>query len=203
MATASKAAYENNTIRARYFLRIHEDAQKGRGSPPLPYRELPRAAVVFSVGAIDAYLSEVSAEVMIRQFRAGVANKEARDVLQRVLKDIPTLSLEVAILTTSDERVQRVQDAVAGHFHTNVSDHGQKAVSAAIVRMGRMPNQVWDHLVDLGHKNPHAFLDHWTSIRHRIVHQGERPPVRRGGADDFIAFADDLVARVDAIAEQA
>jgi len=110
MATQSKPAFDRNIERARYFLQIHAQAQVGAGAPPLPYRELPRAAIVFSVGAIDAYLSEVSAEVIVRQLQTGVANNTARDVLKRVQQDIPTLALEVAVLATAPERLQRIRE---------------------------------------------------------------------------------------------
>lgn len=54
--TDSLPALERNIQRARYFLLSHEDAttEAGRGSPPARFRELPRAAVVFAVGALDA-----------------------------------------------------------------------------------------------------------------------------------------------------
>lgn len=201
VATGSKAAYDRNSHRARYFLKIHEDVQAGQGAPLLRYRELPRAALVFSVGALDAYLSELSAEVMVRQFQAELANKDARGALERIQKEVPTLALEVAVLPTQEARIQRIKDAIGDYFNNSVSNHGQKAVSATLARIGCQQNQLWDHLLGLGYADPREYLDRWTDARHQIVHQGLRPRVRRTQAYYFIGFADALVARIDNLSE--
>ena len=62
MASKAKKAFDRNIERAGFFLDIHKDATPGPGKPKLPLHELPRAAVVFAVGALDAYLSGVGAE---------------------------------------------------------------------------------------------------------------------------------------------
>lgn len=201
MPTNSKPAYDRNTERARHFIQIHEDAQQGAGAPARQYRELPRAAIVFSVGAIDAYLSEVSAEVMIRQFQTNVANSDTRFIMSKIQKEIPTLALEIAVLPTNPERIQRVRESIVEHFHNNVSNHGAKAVASTMQRMGSSANAVWDHLRNHGYQNPVDQLDRWTDVRHQIVHQGTRPTVRRYQAADFIEFADAIVNRIDSIAE--
>jgi len=62
VATDAHDALTTNLTRARYFIDLHEGTQTGPGTPDRKRRELPRGAVVFAVGALDAYLSEVSAE---------------------------------------------------------------------------------------------------------------------------------------------
>ena len=66
MPTESKRTFDVNMRRASYFLDLHESIHGGvQGAPQNPVRELPRASVVFAVGALDAYLSDVSAEVLV------------------------------------------------------------------------------------------------------------------------------------------
>lgn len=142
MATASKPAFDQNIQRAKYFLEIHQDAQQGAGAPPLKYRELPRAAIVFAVGAIDAYLSQVSAEVLIRKLQENLSSDDARSLLKRIQNDVPTLALEIAVLATNAQRATRMREVVVDHFHNHVSNHGAKAVAAAMRRIGREANDV-------------------------------------------------------------
>ena len=56
MASEAKKAFNVNIQRSGYFLDIHQQETLSAGAPTLPYRELPRAAVVFAIGALDAYL---------------------------------------------------------------------------------------------------------------------------------------------------
>jgi hypothetical protein len=68
----SKVTFDVDIRRASYFLDIHPSVHAGtRGAPKLALRELPRGAVVFPLGSLDSYLSDVSAEVMIYQCQAG------------------------------------------------------------------------------------------------------------------------------------
>ena len=95
--TAAHQALGKNLTRARYFLDIHEATQKGPGKPDREQRELTRGAIVFAIGALDAYLSEVSAEVMLAQFEAATLTGKSRDVLKDVTRQTPTLALEAAL----------------------------------------------------------------------------------------------------------
>ena len=65
--TSAHMAFLPNIERARYFVDIHEEVHHGPGAPPLRYRELPRAAVVFAISALDAYISDALAEVVVKQ----------------------------------------------------------------------------------------------------------------------------------------
>ncbi len=205
MATESKAAFDVNIERASYFLQIHEDAQKGAGAPPLPYRELPRAAVVFAVGAADAYLSELSGEVLVSQLTKavteGLSTQRTRDVLQKVQKELPTLAIEVGLAGTQAQRMDYVRRAIADYFHNSVSNHGSKAVSATVQRLGGNVADVWSAVPQPGNTTPVSRLDTWTERRHHIVHQGKKTRVRRPDAEGFIEFAKALVARIDQIVE--
>jgi len=196
MSTKAKKAFDINIRRASYFLDIHQETQIGAGAPTLARRELPRGAVVFAVGALDAYLSDVSADVVVTGLRSEPARQDLREVLRQVQKEIPTLSLEVALLPREADRVTHIQNAVLDHFRTNVSGHGVKAVSAAVQRMGRKSSDFWSEIVD-EYPDATAELDRWTEIRHQIVHLGMTPRVRRPHARDFIDLVRHIVATLD------
>ena len=134
--TEARGAFDVNIQRASYFLDIHEEAQSGAGAPSLPYRELPRGAVVFAVGALDAYLSELSAEVMVREFQSTIASSDARETLKRIQSDLPTLALEISVIDNHNARLQRIRDVIVDHFQNRVSMHGAKGVSATAGRIG-------------------------------------------------------------------
>lgn len=201
MPTNAKPVFDRNIQRASYFLDIHEAGQGGVGAPAMPMRELPRGAIVFAVGAVDAYISEVSAEVIVRQLQAQLPTSSMRDLLKAVQREIPTLSLEVALLATQGERITRIREAIVDHFHSNVSSQGSKAVAAAVQRTGRPPADLWNALGGAGYPDAAGRLDDWTEIRHQIVHRGQSPQVRRPQARGFIDLAIAMVDRVDAYAE--
>jgi len=79
VATVAKSSFDIDIRRASHFLDIHQQVHAGtHGAPVLALRELPRGALVFAVGALDAYLSDVSAEVMIHQCRHGSVTGDTR-----------------------------------------------------------------------------------------------------------------------------
>lgn len=197
MSSHAKLAFDLNIQRAAYFLDIHEATQSGPGAPKLPRRELPRGAIVFAVGAIDAYLSELSAEVLVRQLETAPASQDKREVLKRVANELPTLSIELALLATQQERLNRLRESVVEYFSNQISNHGSKAVSNTLIRVGARPADVWNSLGSLGYKDPPGELDRWTSIRHQIVHQGRKPKVQRPAARVFVELAKSLAEEID------
>ncbi len=200
MSTNAARTFRINAERASYFLDIHEGAQQGAGAPPTRFRELPRGAVVFAIGALDAYLSEVSAEVIVRDLQAALASSEVREVLKRIHSDVPTLALEVAVLPQQIDRVERLRDAIVDYFQNRVSMHGSKGVSATAGRIGGRAADVWSALGSRGHLRAQEDLDKWTTIRHQIVHQGMKPRVWRDHARDCIRLISAIVDVVDGFA---
>jgi cob(I)alamin adenosyltransferase len=86
---------------------------------------------VFAIGALDAYLSDVAAEVLVAQLeRARTPNADARNLLRRILKEIDTLPFELALTTDSDERRRLAQEAISEHLTDRISNHGAKGVAA-------------------------------------------------------------------------
>lgn len=135
------ATFKTNVKRASYFLDIHEKIQKGPGSPPKANRELPREALVFVVGALDTFLGDWSASVIIEGMRKGSSHGNAKTVLEQVQKRIPTLSLEVALISDEESRITYIDEAITKYFYSQTSQHGAKAVSAAVDLSGNAPGR--------------------------------------------------------------
>ena len=199
MPTSAKFTFDINIERASYFLEIHAGTQPGVGAPDLARRELPRGAVVFAVGAIDAYISQVSAEVLVAQLQQPASGADQRETLKRVQAEVPTLALEIALLPSESQRLERIESAILDYFQNSTSSLGSKAVNAAVLRMGRKPSEVWTPLSEQ-FTNPADELDRWTEVRHQIVHRGMKPRVWRPHAEKFIDLAIALVTLVDSIA---
>lgn len=203
MATLALAAAKRNLERATYFLDIHEGTQEGPGTPNNKRRELPRGSVVFAIGALDAYLSEVAAEVMVAQFENGQATGDTRKVLEAIQRAVPTLAVELAVASPDVDRLAVLRSAIVGHFYDQVSNHGAKAVSSTVQRMGRSSNALWDGVEAAGEATAQQRLDEWTEKRHAIVHRGERPTINREPARTCVKLVEVICTEVDKIAVDA
>jgi len=196
--TTAWAAFDKNAKRASSFLAIHEAETKSKqGAPTGPFRELPRGAVVFAVGALDAYLSEASAEGMVKQLQAAPGNPAARGVLKKIQSKAPGLALEASLLATQKDREERIQQGITEFFHDHVSQHGPKAVTATIQLIGGDKDRAWA-VVETKYPQSQATLEAWTKKRHRIVHQGKSENVTRPQAEDCIALIQAIAVAVDA-----
>lgn len=220
LRTAAHVVLEKNLDRTRAFTRIFfagstkpgPGQKRGPGKPSEEEKELLRAAVIFSIGALDAYLSEAAAEVLVAQLEAAdtVPTTGARTLLKRVAREMDTLALELALTTDRDRRRAVARQALLDHLTSSVSNHGTKAVAATLERMGEArPGGVWDaldlslskwpHLATSGRKSA-AILDHWTDNRHKVVHEGKAVAVNGDHARELIDFIAALCAEVDRVA---
>lgn len=204
MPTAAKSTFDINIRRASYFLDVHQDVHAGtHGAPVLALRELPRGAVVFAVGALDAYLSDVSAEVIIHQCEQGSVTGDTRAVMKTISQQMPGLALELAVTADGADRAQRLRVAIVDHFQSAVSGHGPESVARALERMGGRASEIWRGLEADGFPEPARVLDDWTDKRHRIVHRGEKVSVPWKQARQCVGLLTALVDAVDRVAEEA
>lgn len=196
--TQAHMASVKNLKRSRHFLNLHREFHGGgRGAPRQPVRELPRGAVVFAIGTLDAYLSEVSAETLVKQFEIGHESGNLRDVLRRLQSQVPSLSLEVALIPDHAARLTRVRRSIVEHFYSESSHHGAKAINDTLKRLEGSQQKVWAELETRGWNKPARDLDYWTQVRHAIIHRGETPRVRRDKADTCVSLVRDIIDAVD------
>jgi hypothetical protein len=203
VATTALTAAKRNLERASFFLDIHQGTQQGPGTPDNKRRELPRGALVFAIGALDAYLSEVAAEVMVAQFERGQATGDGRKVLEAIQRATPTLAIELAVAKPEVDRAAALRRAIVEHFYDQVSNHGAKAVSATVQRMGKSSSAVWDAVEAAGEASPQQRLDEWTDKRHAIIHRGQRPTVNREPARTCVKLVQTVSLEVDKVASEA
>jgi hypothetical protein len=162
-----------------------------------------RVAVVFAVGALDAYLSDVSADVMIFQCQQGLVGGDTRAIMRAINQQLPGLALELSVVENHVERMDRIRTAITDHFTTSVSGHGPEAVARAVERMGGKAADLWKSLTEDGFDEPAASLAEWTDNRHRIVHRGEKVSVTWRQGRECLALLHAISARVDGFAMSA
>ena len=158
---------------------------------------------MFAIGALDAYLSEVAAEVMVAQFQRGQATGDSRKILEAIQRTTPTLAIELAVAEPQVDRAAVLQKAIVDHFYDQVSNHGAKAVSTTVQRMGKSSKAVWDAVEGAGEESPQERLEEWTVKRHAIVHRGQRPSVNREPARMCVKLVEVVCLEVDRAASEA
>ena len=90
----SYQVFEKNTERSRAFLRIF-DVDRTSGRPSNYEQELLRGAIVYSIGALDAFLHELVLELVSR---FGLASPGMEEPLRAIAEDDASLALRVALV---------------------------------------------------------------------------------------------------------
>lgn len=208
----ARAALSKNLSRTRALQRIFEAGslkpkagdRRGGGKPSNEERELLRAVVVFAIGALDAYLSDVAAEVLVAQLeRATIPTDEARNLLTRVTKEVPTLAVELALTTDRAQRRAAAQLAISDHLVNRVSHHGPKAVASTMSRLGAEPDFAAIDMAPFGpletpeRKGAANVLQWWTEKRHDLVHRGASIQVNMEQSSALIDFVEALADHVE------
>jgi hypothetical protein len=172
--------FRANLDRARAFIRLY--GPRTRGAPSADERELPRSAVVFAIGALDAFLHDLILEI-VPQF--GPDSPELKASMREIAKGDPALALRVAL------RPEVARDefrAALDDWLSLKSFYGPEAVVRAAGYAGVAFS--WEDGT-LG-PNAAADLSRFTDMRHQMVHRGTKPNVVRGTAQACI----DLVAAI-------
>jgi hypothetical protein len=192
-------------------LKPKKGERRGTGKPTTQENELIRASVIVTIGALDAYLSDVAAEVLVAQLGTTQPRSDpARSLLRRILKELDTLPLELALLSDQDDREAVVGDALRDHLTNKVSNHGAKGVVATAERMGaqfdwtRIENRIPASLaLSNDPPSPAGLLDAWTTRRHALVHQGRALRISSPRARALVEFVEAIVEEVDRLAVHA
>ena len=157
---------------------------RGAGQPKGHEQELLRAVLVLTVGAIDAFLSDLLVELLPR---IAAASPDAA-VFDRIAKDNPGLVLR-ALYLGSPERDAALAEVIEAHFQSKTM-HGAKAVRQVchwcVLSLDDSAFNSTNTSQTL------SSLDGWTDKRHQIVHRGERIKLTRANAGDLIKLVESI-----------
>jgi hypothetical protein len=177
--------FETNLERSRAFLRIFDKDRKV-GQPSNDEKELLRGSLVFAVGALDAYLSDLILEVVPA---AGPKSSYLADALKAIARADPGLSLRVALATSPADGREEFRSALSEWLATK-SFHGPEKVTQALGYINcSIP---WADLDKATGEDAAKELTRITDDRHAIVHEGQKPYIRR----DLAEQANNLVASI-------
>jgi hypothetical protein len=195
VGTEAAMAFAANIHRSRSFLRTFDGPKgRGRGRPTDDEKELLRAAVVFSVAALDAYLHDLVLEIIPKR---GVQSDSLRDALKAIAKEDPSLSLRVALAKGDEARRAEFRTALDSWLSAK-SFQGPEAVLRALGLIG-CPLTTADIETRLCRPWTER-LGHFTQMRHQMVHRGQSPYIRRHDAGESVDLVAGLVEVIDFVA---
>ena len=210
--TEARATLAKNLDRTRALQRIFEAGslkpqpgdKRGGGQPSGEERELLRAVVVFAIGALDSYLSDVAAETLVAQLeKSAIPSESARALLRRMMKEVDTLALELALTTDPTQRRAVAREAISDHLSNKVSNHGPKGIAETMSRLGTEANlskidmTPFAPLQTTERKSAPDVLQYWTDRRHALVHQGVAIKVNMEQSRALIDFVEALADHVE------
>lgn len=162
--------FDTNVNRSRAFIRVFDGTEAGRnrGRPSNDEVELLRGALVFAVGALDNFITELILELVPKFGGDGEAMKQP---LTEIAKADPSLSLRVALASAADKEDEF--RAALGNWLETKSFHGVEKIVAALRYIGVTMNDAalpadWRKM-----------LNDYTEQRHKIVHRGNKSSVTR------------------------
>jgi hypothetical protein len=164
--------FRKNLYRARAFVRIH--GRRKRGAPTLDERELTRGAVVFAIGALDAFLHDLVLEI-VPAF--GPDSPELSTSMREIAKQDPSLALRVALRPEAAREEFRV---ALDDWLSAKSFQGPEAVVRTAAYVG--VTWSWHNLDQSLGANTASELARFTEMRHQMIHRGRKPNVSRGRA---------------------
>lgn len=165
---ASYSVFEKNVNRSRAFIRVFDgDTPRKRGKPTNDEVELLRGSVVFAVGALDSFMTDLILE-LVPKFGG---NAEAMGgPLKEIAKAEPALALRVALSSKTDAQ-NEFRSALSDWIETK-SFHGVAKIMNGIKYIGVTLD---DSILPEGWQKT---LDQYTEMRHQIVHRGDTSTVR-------------------------
>ncbi len=191
--TDSFKAFEQTISRAEAFIRLfHGPAGRDRGQPSRDEKELLRGAVVFAVGAMDAYLHDLILEI-VPQF--SVTTRELRKGLKQIAKDDPGLALRVAIAGTAAKARDEFRKAL-GEWLSDRSFYGTNGVMRALLYLDIRIKQ-FGELSDL--EDIADWFDGATKKRHNMVHRGMSPRINWRYAQSIADIVTDIGTTINGL----
>jgi hypothetical protein len=184
LKTDSFSVFEKNVKRSRAFIRVFEGTETARkqGRPTSDEVDLLRGALVFSVGALDNFVTELILE-LVPKF--GGSSEAMRQPLTEIAKAEPSLALRVAMAATKDNGEQEFKTALGNWLETKTF-HGVKKVMGALTYIGVAMDE---STVPTDWKKS---LDDYTDWRHAIVHRGDTSTVKLEQAQECTDLIEEI-----------
>jgi hypothetical protein len=153
--------------------------------------ELLRGSLVFAVGALDAYLSDLILEVVPAY---GPKSSHIADALKAIAKADPGLSLRIALAPSPADSREEFRVALAEWLATK-SFHGPEKVTQALGYLDcTLP---WSALDKATGRDAAKELTKITSDRHAIVHEGKKPYIKRELAEQANTLVAAIAGHID------
>jgi hypothetical protein len=189
--TTSGRVCLKNLGRAEALVSFFDKDAEGRDRPNNHARELLRSAIVFTVGALDAYLRDLVLE-LVPKYRP--QSPSLTDAFKAIVKDDPGIALRVA-LADEGERLEEFRRAL-DKWLTDKSFHGPQKVQQALDYIGCEIS--WDTFdKSLGITKSAKSLEAVTKKRHDIVHRLDDLPIERDETVEAIDLVRKVVVLID------
>jgi hypothetical protein len=189
--TTSGRVCLQNLARAKTLVSFFDSDAQGRDRPNKRARELLRSAIVFTVGALDAYLRDLVLELVPKY---GPPSPSLSDAFKAIVKDDPGIALRVA-LSSEAERLNEFRRAL-DKWLSDKSFHGPQKVQQALDYIGCKIS--WDDFdTALSIKKSASLLEVITKKRHDIVHRVDELPITRDETVEAIDLIRNLVLIID------
>jgi hypothetical protein len=187
--TPAYKSFTANIDRAKALIRIFERG-RSRGRPRKEDTQLTRSSLVFSIGALDAYLHDLVLEVV------GSFVPES-DELDQAVKGMNPQALvqNMARAQTHEQAQERFRRRLDEHFD-DASFMGVRGLQRAMTLVG-CPMDLDQLAVKLGRPQFKQELGKYTDERHRIIHRGQNVKVTKERAEDCVDLVWNIVGNVD------
>ncbi len=167
--------FDLNVNRSRAFIRVFDGTELNRkqGRPTNDEVELLRGALVFAVGALGNFMTELILE-LVPKF--GGSGESMRQPLTEIAKADPALALRVALADTGSAE-DEFRAALSNWLDTK-SFHGVEKIVNALRYIGVT---IDESALPADWKRA---LNDFTERRHKIVHRGDKSVVKREQAQE-------------------
>jgi len=169
--------FKKNHRRAQVFIEFFEGNGRSRGRPSASELELLRGAVVFAVSALDAFLHDLILEI-IPSF--GGETAALRDALREIGKNDPGLALRVILAQDKEAEFREALD----DWLSTKSFQGVTQVNKAVAYIGLQ--EPWAKVEEATGSSAKSRLEHFTQMRHKIIHRGYKPHLRKEDAVECV-----------------
>lgn len=189
MDTPVYASFVANHNRATALIRIFTRGRR-RGRPRKEDVQLTRSSLVFSIGALDAYLHDLVLEVV------GTFVPHSDELDQAIRKMDPHNLVQNMARAASHVQVQeRFRRRLDEHFD-DASFMDIRGLQRAMTLVG-CPLSMPELAAKMGRQETAQDLGRYTDQRHRIVHRGEDVAVTKEKAEDCADLVWNIVGNVD------